>query len=72
MTKLTAIDPDAFYTESETANLIDRKATTLQRDRWAGNGPAYHRFGPRKVRYLGKDLIAWMQSGRVETQQTAA
>lgn len=72
MTKLSAIDPDTFYTESETADLIDRKPTTLQRDRWGGTGPCYHRIGGQKVRYLGSDLIAWLKRGRVETQQTAA
>lgn len=47
-------------TSAEAAHLLAVSPTTLQRWRTLGCGPAFHRIGPRCVRYRRDVVLAWL------------
>jgi hypothetical protein len=60
------IEPDKYYdTEAPELRLIASRQT-LAKWRHEKKGPPYYRFGHR-VRYLGSDVLNWMQEQRIKT-----
>lgn len=60
------IDRDRLYTSAELAPLIklaDRQ--TLDGWRHQNIGPPYRRVGPRRVVYLGSDVLKWLDGSLV-------
>lgn len=55
-----------YLTEKEVAALTGRAVQTLRNDRSKGKGFPYSKYG-RSVRYLLADVIAEMESHRIET-----
>jgi hypothetical protein len=51
--------------EREAARYVGMSIPFLRQARMYGRGPAYLRVG-RAIRYLTRDLDAWMQAHRVE------
>jgi hypothetical protein len=58
-------------TELEAANFLALSIKTLQRWRWLGQGPSYHKLG-NAVRYASQDLEAFLVGCRHANQQKAA
>jgi hypothetical protein len=56
-----------YLTEKEVAGLTGRAVQTLRNDRFKGQGFAYIQFG-RNVRYRLADILAAMESRRVEPE----
>ena len=56
--------PDDFLTEAEAASYLRVSRRSLQRWRYEGGGPAFHRLGPRRLAYRRKDLDDWATAGR--------
>jgi predicted DNA-binding transcriptional regulator AlpA len=56
-----------YLTEQEVAALTGRAVQTLRNDRHKGQGFAYIKFG-RNVRYRLSDILAAMESRRIETE----
>ncbi|MEO7937735.1 MAG: helix-turn-helix domain-containing protein [Burkholderiaceae bacterium] len=56
--------PDGRHDETAAAAYLGLKPTTLRAWRARGTGPAYYRAG--KVWYRVVDLVAWIESRRVE------
>ncbi|MCC6642738.1 MAG: helix-turn-helix domain-containing protein [Deltaproteobacteria bacterium] len=52
-----------YLTTIEAAARLGLQPRTLERWRWSGQGPAYHRLGGA-VRYLADDLADWAAAGR--------
>lgn len=65
---VTEHDPAALD-ERESARYIDMSSAYLRLCRRENRGPAFLRFG-RTVRYLRKDLDAWLTRHRVETRES--
>jgi predicted DNA-binding transcriptional regulator AlpA len=61
-TPLKIISP--LLPERDAAYVLGLSTAWLQRERWAGTGPAYVRHR-RAVRYRLEDLQAWIASHRV-------
>ena len=55
----------AFLTEREVAELGIRSRQALRNDRWLGRGLPFYRVG-RSVRYLKKDVAAYLKRNRVK------
>lgn len=69
---LTAIEPDALYTQTELAPILRKSLAWFERSRWAGNGPAYVKVG-RQPLYRGRDVLAWLDARtRVSTSDRGA
>lgn len=47
--------------ESEAATFLSLSERTLQRYRVKGTGPAYLRFGKRRLAYAKCDLVEWLE-----------
>lgn len=68
--------PDGYFLPKELEEAGVRSIASLERDRWAGVGINYVKLGgkrgdPRRgkrVFYIGRDVLAYLQRGRVETQ----
>ncbi len=58
---LTAIEPDALYTQTELAPVLRKSLAWFERARWAGTGPAYVKVG-RQPLYRGSDVLAWLDA----------
>ena len=58
------IDPGKWYVSQEIAALLRISDETLEYWRRVGGGPAYVRLPSRKIRYLGRDLLAWLEAHR--------
>ena len=56
-----------YLTEKEVAAITGRAVQTLRNDRHKGQGFAYIKFG-RSVRYSLSNILAAMESHRIETQ----
>lgn len=54
---------DVYMNTERAAALLGLSPRTLERYRWKGGGPVFHRFGNR-VRYLVRDLEAWAAARR--------
>ncbi|MCP5138785.1 MAG: DNA-binding protein [Chromatiales bacterium] len=64
-------DPERLLTDTEAAPFRGGTTATLARDRWANTGIPFLKLG-RKVAYRAGDILAWVQTRRVETHQQAA
>jgi predicted site-specific integrase-resolvase len=51
-----------YLSEREAAEHLGLSHKTLTRWRWAGKGPAFHKFGGA-VRYAPEDLAAFVAAG---------
>lgn len=65
----TTITPAALNTR-QAGDYIGQSAGHLANERSAGRGPAYVKLGG-SVRYLVRDLDAWLESHRVSTLDAA-
>ncbi len=67
----SSLSPDLqqhrFLTEKEVAALTGRALQTLRNDRCQGKGFPYIKYG-RSVRYRLSDILAAMESRRIETE----
>jgi hypothetical protein len=68
---------ERLLTEHEAAAIYGCCVRTLQRLRYAGEGPSYVRFGKRKVLYSRRDLVEYLEARRFKSpvvilQQVAA
>ena len=61
--------PGFLLTPTEAAGILRISPRTLQRWRWAGGGPPYHRIGGL-CRYSLADLKAWMSTRRRPARPT--
>ena len=59
-----APEPDVLNSK-QAAEFLGLKLQTLAQMRCEGRGPAFCRKN-RRIRYLRADLMAWLESGRVE------
>ncbi len=57
-----------FLTEKETAKLTARSLSTLRNERSKGVGMPYHKLG-RSIRYKLEDVMEWMDSRKIVTDQ---
>ncbi len=55
-------DSTKYLTEAQVSERYQIPARSLQRWRVTGQGPAFVRFGPRRVRYRLDDIEAWAAS----------
>jgi hypothetical protein len=62
--------PSPWLTPDQAAQHVGRSRDALRMLRQRGGGPAYSRVRGR-VRYRVADLDSWLDSGRVETADTA-
>jgi predicted DNA-binding transcriptional regulator AlpA len=57
----------------EAATYLGLSQSTLAKMRIRGDGPAYHKVGPRVVAYSVEDLDSWLKAGRrLSTSNSAA
>lgn len=56
--------PEVLLTERETAEYLRLSVRTLQKFRFEGRGPAYHKFG-KAIRYNMNDLSTYTASSRI-------
>lgn len=64
--------PDQYVPPRVAADFLGRSAFALKYMRLNGQGPRYIRTSPRKISYRVGDLIEWMNSHRLETDESAA
>lgn len=64
---MAVINPEAWYTTASAAEVIPgTSSSALAQLRHRGKGPAYSQHSNRgRVLYQGRDLIAWLESGRI-------
>ena len=55
------LDPKTLYTQEQLVPVFQKSKAWFERSRWAGGGPKYLKIG-RSVRYLGADVIAWLDA----------
>ena len=65
------IHADQYYTPDTSELRILGAVQTLARRRHEGKGPAYSKCGSRVV-YRGLDVLAWLESRRIETDAPEA
>lgn len=53
--------------DTEAAEMLGLHPQTLRNMRCRGERPAYHKLG-RAVRYLEKDLLAYLEKRRIQTR----
>jgi predicted DNA-binding transcriptional regulator AlpA len=53
--------------DTEAAEMLGLHPQTLRNMRCKGEGPAYHKLG-KAVRYLEKDLLAYLEKRKIETE----
>lgn len=63
--------PGDLLTEKEASALLGLSPVTLSNWRGAGKGPRYRKLGARSVRYMRADVLAFIESGTVETRSAA-
>jgi len=60
----TTTDRDTLLTQTEAAPLVGVAPRTLERKRWAGDGPPFIRVSNRAVRYRRGDIEDWIAARR--------
>lgn len=60
-----------YLSTNEAARYLGIGASTLERFRLSGDGPVYHKLGPRTVKYKAADLDRWAKPRR-STSEAAA
>ncbi len=53
------MSPNVYFDEEEVSRRYHIARRTLQRWRTTGEGPAFVRFGARRVKYREADIEAW-------------
>lgn len=66
-----SLEPLRHLNETETAELVNLSVKTLRRHRFQRIGIPYHKTG-RRVSYSLPDIMAWLNTHRVEVDTTAA
>ena len=64
------IEPDEFFTNIETGELLNLSRKTLDRNRTLGIGPAFMKVGG-KIYYKGESLIRWLEAGSFKSTSEA-
>lgn len=64
---MTATANEVYLTETDVAKITGRAKSTLQKDRARRVGIPFFKFG-RSIRYTLKDVHAYMEANRVETE----
>lgn len=55
------IDPgDIFYTQEQVSIMLGVATRTLKRWRLAGDGPRWHQYNHKTVRYRRRDVEEWL------------
>ena len=57
-------DERNYFSTREAAHYLGLSVRTLNRYRVSGDGPVFHRFGGRVVRYRRDDLDGWAAARR--------
>lgn len=65
------INPDGYYTPDAPELRVLGAVQTLARWRHESKGPAYSKSGSRVI-YRGADVLAWLESRRIETEPSEA
>ena len=65
-------DPNELLSQTEAAPLVGVAPRTLERKRWAGDGPPYIRISARCVRYRRGDVLTWVAERRRKSTGDAA
>lgn len=63
---------DEFLTPKQVSDWLGLAPSTLADLRARGDGPAFTRLSARNVRYAVRDVIAWLDSRRVESHSVKA
>jgi predicted DNA-binding transcriptional regulator AlpA len=69
---MSVLEPVLLH-ERDAAEILGVSVSWLQKQRWAGTGPAYIRVGGRAngaIRYRLSDLHAWIEQNRVVPNAT--
>ena len=56
---------DEVITEGALASFLKEHPDTVRYRRLSGTGPRYVRTGPRSIRYLRADVLAWLEANTV-------
>lgn len=56
-----------WLTEQEVSRLTGISVSTLQKQRFRGKGIPYSKVGAKSVRYSFQDVVAYMDSQKIET-----
>ena len=56
-----------YLTERQVSELTGFKLPTLRNHRHLGRGIPYRKIGKRSVRYLLRDVIEYMDAGKIQT-----
>lgn len=62
---------DALFSQATIAAVRDCSEATLERDRWAGTGIPFIKFG-RTVKYKKSDVSAWLTKYQPQLSTSAA
>ncbi len=65
-------DPEALMSEKKAAQFLSVSARFLQARRVRGDGPSFIRISARCVKYRKRDLIAWLDSMKVDSTSEAS
>jgi len=60
---MMTFDPQERIWASEAAAYMRLSRSTLAKWRMKGEGPPYHRCGPRLIYYYRSEIDAWLTSG---------
>ncbi|NBX74929.1 MAG: hypothetical protein EBQ92_00025 [Proteobacteria bacterium] len=64
---MNTIEPQKIYTESETANWLRIKPSTLAAGRCRKDSPLpWVKVGKRRIGYIGQDILNLIDKGRME------
>ena len=57
------IDPAAYYSEQEYADIVRKKLSTVRKDKCRGTGPAFSKLGSESF-FRGSDILAHLEKSR--------
>lgn len=63
-------DPDRLLTQADLCAILGKSPPWTERHRWARTGVPFIKIG-RTPYYIARDVIAYIESRRVDTQQAA-
>jgi predicted DNA-binding transcriptional regulator AlpA len=59
---LSSGDPDEALDTNQTARLLGVSTQWLEICRHRGEGPTFTRLSPRMIRYVRRDVVAWLKA----------
>lgn len=62
------LEKKVWWTEKEVAQYTGRAVSTLRNERFLRRGFPYHRIGRRSIRYRASEIMAAMESRRVDPE----